>query len=166
MDPSAQQKPEERPRRNADEALAASVPDDNHLLMRMIEQVVDRKGLLGTVLAGAIMLVWVVAKWGVPAILAAQTLILQLHGDNLKEHLADRDVAQQQLQATKDLGAGVAALGAKIDTQGAKLTRLGTDVDEIRKHQAGADQRMSQLSAQQAAQARQLRELPPAQRHP
>lgn len=143
-------------RRGTDAALAASVPDDNHLLMQMIRLVLGRKGVLASLLSGMIMMVWVIAKWGVPAILAAQTLILQLHGDNVKERDADRTVAQEQLKATQSVSDGIGQLGAKIDAQGVKLTQLSADVDALKQHQLAADQRLGGLSAEQAAQAKAL----------
>ncbi len=150
-------------RRGTDAALATSVPDDNHLLMQMIRLFLGRHdeggrrgliGILGSLLAGVITLVWVGAKWGVPAILAGSQLILQLHGDNVKEHDADRATAQEQLKATQEVSDGIDQLGAKIDAQGAKLTQLSSDVEALKQHQVAADQRLGRLSAVQAEQAK------------
>lgn len=158
-------------RRVSDVALATSVPDDNHQLMQMIRLVLGQKGwiqVVGAFTSSIIMLVWVVAKWGVPAILAGSQLILQLHGDAVKERDADRGVSQQQLKATQDIADGVKSLGTKIDSQGkklddqgVKLTQLGVDVDQLKQHQAAADQRLGKLSDVQAAQARALRDRKP-----
>ena len=157
LDPQAQQ-PGTGGRRAADRALASSVPDDNHILMRMLRMLLQPHhswmGVITGPLGAIVICVYVVSKWGVPAILAMQTLILQIHGDQIKLDMSDRDIQRQQVQATGELLTAVQGIAegqqqitTTVREQGAQLASLASSV-------AAMQQSQRTLAAQQA----QLRE--------
>lgn len=75
--------PDSRTPRPADQALAESRPDDSHILLRMVTMLLKLdgplRGTIGIIGANTIMLLWVFAKFAVPAILA---LAAVMNGDN------------------------------------------------------------------------------------
>ena len=142
-------------------ALATSVPDDNRYLMRMIRMLLGLGGggmvrLFATVMAGSIMLIYVVAKWGVTAILALQTLILQLHSDQTMLAKSDREIQKEQVTATQEVLAALQGIGSKLDSQGHKLDeqgnqieQLAVDVGTLKRDQADGSRRISAIAAEQ-----------------
>lgn len=118
--------PERRARPDA--ALANSVPDDNHILMRMLKMLLAREGFIINTLVGVIILLYVIAKWGVPAILAIQTLILQVYSTTVEAEAADRQVAKQQVEATNAMRADLKVIGEAVTEQGTQIKQLSEDV--------------------------------------
>lgn len=62
-------------RRSADRALATSVPDDNHILLRLVRSLLAVQGWMrGIAVGGAVICIWTytLAKWGVMFLLAVQ----------------------------------------------------------------------------------------------
>lgn len=143
-------------------ALANSVPDDNHMLMRMIKFLLmpnaSYRWMLPITSVGGvvIILVYVIAKWGVPAILAMQTLILQLHQDQTNLATADKQIQREQVTATKDVLSALQGIGSKLDSQGRKLDeqgnqieQLAVDVGTLKREQAEASRRISAVATEQ-----------------
>lgn len=143
-------------------ALANSVPDDNHMLMRMLKFLLRPPQSIQwmlplTSLGGVlIILVYVVAKWGVPAILAMQTLILQLHEDQTSLATADKQIQREQVTATKEVLSALHGIGSKLDNQGHKLDEQGNqieqlaiDVGTLKREQAEGSRRISAIAAEQ-----------------
>lgn len=143
-------------------ALANSVPDDNHMLMRMLRFLLlpkqSRAWMLPiTGLGGVlIILVYVIAKWGVPAILAMQTLILQLHEDQTSLATADKQIQREQVTATREVLTTLQTIGSKLDNQGHKLDaqgnqieQLAVDVGTLKREQAEGSRRISAIAAEQ-----------------
>lgn len=118
------------------EALAASSPDQNTILMRMIGMLTGEQSgqalvlrLMNTTFAGLVILTFVVAQWGVPALLAAQTLILQFKQSETEQVIADREVQRQQVTATRDVLDAISSVGSKLDAQSAKIDDQGRKID-------------------------------------
>ena len=160
LDPGHEGSQQAGQRRANDRALAASVPDENHILMKMIKLLLGLESArwIAVPIAGVIMLIYVVAKFGVPALLAVQALVLQVHQDQVKLDIADREVARQQVTATTELISAVKGISGKIDEQGQaiegqarQLERLSGDVAGLKKTQDDAGRRLDALSAQQKA---------------
>lgn len=146
-------------RRAADQALASSVPDDNSILKLMLEMLLGQKGLAGfAAVPGAItiMLVYVVSKWGVAAILAVQTLILQIHEDNMSVTAADRSVQAAQVKATEDVitalsGVTEAVRGLAGDVKGlaGEVVTIRADVNQIKQDRLSDNRKLSAIAAEQ-----------------
>lgn len=161
-------------------ALASSVPDDNHMLMRMLRFLLRppqgfRWAMPITSIGGVvIILVYVIAKWGVPAILAMQTLILQLHEDQTSLATADKQIQREQVTATQDVLAALQGIGAKLDTQGVKIDvqgrkldaqgqqieELSRDVGTLKQAQASTDRRVGSIASSQAQLRDRLNKAP------
>lgn len=179
---------DERPQPARDEsALASSTPDNNTILMRMLQMLIGssegKHGILtavSTLLAGLIMIVYVVTTWGVPALLAGQTLILQWKQSDTEQVVADRAVQQQQVTATRDVLTAIGEVGTKLDMQSRKIDAQGKKLDEqgvridalfadvtvLKRDQAGTARSVSEVRARQlqADAVRREERLPPASR--
>lgn len=152
------------------EALAASAPDQNTILMRMIGLLTAQRArpvpgleLMNSTLAGIVIILFVVAQWGVPALLAGQTLILQLKQSETEQVVADREVQRQQVTATRDVLDAIGSIGAKLDTQSAKiddqgrkidaqgrrLDTLASDVADLQRGQAATSRGLASVQARQ-----------------
>lgn len=146
----------------AAQALAGSVPDDNQYLMRMVKLLLSlgRRsfvgGTIGALGAGIIMLVYVVAKWGVPAILATQNLILQLHADQTTLATADKEIQRQQVAATQDVLTALQAIGGKIDTQGHKIDEQANSIEALSMDVGSLKQDVGSLKAEQTQTSKRM----------
>lgn len=139
-------------RRAADEALASSVPDDNNILKHMLEMLFAQKGLVAifSVPGGiAIMLVYVISKWGVAAILALQTLILQLHEDNLSLASADRSVQAAQVKATEDVVSALSGVTEAVKGLSGEVASVRADVNQLKQDRVADSRRIAAIAAQQ-----------------
>lgn len=145
------------------EALAASSPDQNTILMRMVGLLTAEPArpvvglrLLNTLFAGLVIILFVVAQWGVPALLAGQTLILQLNQSKTEQLVADRDVQRQQVTATREVLDAIGSIGGKLDAQSAKLDEqanrldaLAGDVADLQRGQAANSRGLARVQARQ-----------------
>lgn len=152
------------------EALAASSPDQNTILMRMVglltaEPLKPVAGLrlMNALFAGLVILTFVVAQWGVPALLAGQALILQLKQSETEQVIADREVQRQQVTATRDVLDAIGSVGSKLDAQSAKiddqgrkldaqgrrLDTLASDVADLQRGQAATSRGLASVQARQ-----------------
>lgn len=116
-----------RHRRDADEALAGSAPDAATILMKVLRMFMrEGRFLWGRVLfAGFIAFIWVVAQFGVPALLAMQAVIDKY----LDYKTAEREaVAPAMLEQLREDSAATrrAAEGAELGTR-----LLSEDVQRI-----------------------------------
>lgn len=138
--------------KRADEALASSVPDDNNILKLMLEMLFSQKGLVSilSVPGGiAIMLVYVVSKWGVAAILALQTLILQLHEDNMSLASADRSVQVAQVKATEEVISALSGVTEAVKGLSGEVASVRSDVNQLKQDRAADNRRIAAIAAQQ-----------------
>lgn len=144
-----------RARRASDQmernAIANSTPDDNHILMRMLRLLFRPPegygwtALLGVPMGAVVIGIYVVAKWGVPAILAAQTLILQLNESSVQVAAADRSVQAAQAKATQDV---VTALGGVTDAVkglSGEVSAIRTDVTQLKQDRIADQRRLNAL---------------------
>lgn len=145
------------------EALAASSPDQNTILMRMVGLLTAEPArpvvglrLLNTLFAGLVIILFVVAQWGVPALLAGQTLILQLNQSKTEQLVADRDVQRQQVTATREVLDAIGSIGGKLDAQSAKLDEqanrldaLAGDVADLQRDQKNTSRNLARVQARQ-----------------
>jgi len=153
------------------DALAASSPDDKHILMRMMKLLLDaseKHPLLNGIavpIVGVIMLVFVLAIFGVPAILAGQSLIMNFKESETQQVVADRAVQAQQVTATREVLDAIGEIGgkldsqtAKIDDQGRRIDALSEDVSTLQKSQGATERSISEIRNRQrsmeAARAR------------
>jgi len=160
---------ENNDRRSQAEALASSSPDDNTILMRMLRMLNEAgrapiSGGFAIFLSGLIMLVYVVAKWGVPAILAGQTLILQWKANETEQVVADRQIQQQQVTATRDVLTAISGLGDKIDMQGTKIDEQGRKLDDQIKRIDTLSEDVQVLKSNQTATTRAVNDVRARQR--
>lgn len=110
--------------------LSDMVSEDNQVLIRMLDN-----PQIGGILSGIIVIIWVVAKVGVPAILALQSLLLQL---------ADREPKPEQVVAEQALNDKVDEIPEAIekvgDDLGVKIDGLSKRVDNLEHHQNLVDE--------------------------
>jgi hypothetical protein len=149
------------------DALAASVPDDNHILMRMLRMLIQPPpqyhwaAWMGVPLGGVIILIYVIAKWGVPAILAMQTLILQIHGDQIKLDMTDRDLQRQQVTATGELLDAVRGIADGQQQMTVTVQEQGKQIATLAQSVAAMQQAQARLAAQQAQLRERVNKAPP-----
>lgn len=142
--------PGQRVHRAADRMLGASVPDDNHILMKMLKMLLgSRMGLITTPLAGIIMLTWVAAKWGVPAILASSQLILQLREMDVTESAQGRNLVERYEQDKTEEQANVQAIVDGLNKIDGKVDRIGSEVQTLRDQQKRTNARVDTLARKQ-----------------
>lgn len=153
------------------EALAASSPDQNTILMRMIGLLTAEPAkpvfglrMMNALLAGIVIILFVVAQWGVPALLAGQTLILQLKQSETEQVVADREVQRQQVTATRDVLDAIGSIGAKLDTQSAKIDDQGRKIDAQGRRLDTLASDVADLQRGQAATSRGLASVQARQR--
>lgn len=153
------------------DALAASSPDQNTILMRMVglltaepQKPVAGLRLMNALFAGLVILTFVVAQFGVPALLAAQTLILQLKQNETEQVVADREVQRQQVTATRDVLDAIGAIGSKLDTQSAKIDDQGRKIDAQGRRLDALAGDVADLQRGQAATSRGLASVQAKQR--
>lgn len=112
--------------------------------------------LLNTLFVGLVIILFVVAQRGVPALLAGQTLILQLNRSKTEQLVADRDVQRQQVTATREVMDVIASIGGKLDAQSAKLDEqancldaLAGDVADLQRDQKNTSRNLARVQARQ-----------------
>mgnify|MGYP003384591504 CR=1 FL=1 len=91
-----------------------------------------------------------------PALLAGQTLILQLNQSKTEQLVADRDVQRQQVTATREVLDAIGSIGGKLDAQSAKLDEqanrldaLAGDVADLQRDQKNTSRNLARVQARQ-----------------
>lgn len=149
--------PERRMARSADQALANSSPDTNSLFMRMVEMLLGQKTAGSRGFAAVLMLVWVIAVVGVPALLAGQVFVDKwMQAESAKREFELSITKAKTIDAGGEILTSIKAIGGKIDAQGRQITQQGEainqlseDVKGLKESQAATDKRVAGVAAKQ-----------------
>lgn len=135
-------------------ALAKSVPDPNTVVAGLIKLLLAIRGL-GAVIAlpGAVLAILfvIVAIVGVPAMLAAQSLVDKLLSYRQAQNAAHLEALKASASpANQQILDGIHGIDTKLDSQGKRIDQLGSDVRELRGRQATTDAKVRALAAERA----------------
>lgn len=157
-------------RRSQADALASSTPDDKSILMQMLQMLIGAGTrhpalqVISNVVAGIIMMVFVIAAFGVPALLAFQGVFLQWDKNKTEQVIADREVQRQQVTATREVLDAIGSIGSKLDTQSAKIDDQGRKLDDQGRRLDALAGDVADLQRGQAANSRGLANVEARQR--
>lgn len=161
---------ERRMARTADQALASSSPDTNSLFMRMVEMLLGQKTAGSRGFAAVLMLVWVIAVVGVPALLAGQVFVDKwMQAESAKREFELSVTKARSIDAGGEILSSIKAVGGKIDVQGKQITlqgqaiaELSEDVKGLKEAQAATDRRVAGVASRQGQMERRMNQ-PPAE---